>query len=163
VSAKFIISACLAGENVRYDGKNNFIDNTRLKKLINEGFAVLACPEAEGGLPTPRKPCEIKEPGGGKAVFKGSAQVYNNEGEVLTESFVRGAENILSRARELGCRSALLKQRSPSCGNGIIYDGTFKSVRIKGDGVLAALLRQNGFALFSEEELDDFLKHIEND
>ncbi|QAR34068.1 DUF523 domain-containing protein [Geovibrio thiophilus] len=158
---KFLLSTCLAGENVRYDGGNNKIENAAFQRLVDAGLAVTACPEVDAGLSAPRRPCEIKGEGGGCAVLEGRAEVYGDDGQHLTEPFVKGAHMTLAKARENGCAAALLKHRSPSCGSTLIYDGTFSGVKIIGKGVTAALLAANGIRLFSEETLEEFLKYME--
>ncbi|MCD8492419.1 MAG: DUF523 domain-containing protein [Geovibrio sp.] len=158
---KFLLSSCLAGENVRYDGGNNKIENEVFRGLIDQGLAVFVCPEVDAGLPAPRRPCEIKGEGGGKAVLEGRGEVYGDDGQKLTEPFVKGAHMTLQKALEHGCTAAMLKHRSPSCGSTLIYDGSFSGVKINGRGVTAELLAANGVKLFSEETLEDFLKYIE--
>lgn len=135
-----LLSACLAGVNCKYNGQNNEVP--ALRKLYEEGKAVLVCPEELGGLPTPRIPCEIRE-----------QRVYNTRGEDKTEYFTRGAEKALNICRENGCRFAILKANSPSCGPDGIYDGTFTHKRVKGSGIFASMLREEGVECISE--LDD--------
>lgn len=134
-----LMSACLAGRNCKYNGGNNEI--SCLKKLCDEGKAVLVCPEVAGGLPVPRLSCEIR-----------GNRVYNTAGEDVTEYFVRGAEKSLKTARENGCTLAVLKANSPSCGVGQIYDGTFSHTKIRGDGIFAALCRKEGIECVTELE-----------
>lgn len=141
-----LLSACLAGVNCKYNGQNNEVP--ALKKLYEEGKAVLVCPEQLGGLPTPRIPCEIR----GK-------RVYNTRGEDKTDCFVKGAQQALKICRENGCRFAVLKANSPSCGPDEIYDGTFTHTKIKGSGIFASMLKEEGIELISE--LDE-MKGLEN-
>ncbi len=157
---KFLLSSCLAGENVRYDGGNNRIENEAFRKLVDEGRAVLVCSEVDAGLSAPRRPCEINGEGGGKAVLEGRACVYGDDGQNLTEPFVKGAYMTLDKAREHGCTAAMLKHRSPSCGSTLIYDGSFSGVKISGRGVTAELLVSEGIRLFSEETLEEFLQYM---
>ncbi|VFQ44123.1 DUF523 domain-containing protein [Desulfoluna butyratoxydans] len=149
-----MISACLAGENVRYNGIPVEDVDKRLKKWLAEGTAVLFCPEVEGGLVTPRDPAEIIGEGGGKAVLDGTARVATEKGEDVTEAFVDGARKALAFCLEKGIRYALLQERSPSCGSHLIYDGRFQGTRVPGRGVTAALLEQHGIRVFSEAEID---------
>ena len=152
---KILISACLLGENVKYDGKNNSIkDNPDFKKLFNSCILIGVCPEVEGGLPTPRTPCEIQ-----------NGRVINRFGEDKTCEFEKGAKTALQIAKKEGIKVAILKSKSPSCGSGEIYDGTFSHRVIQGDGISAKLLKQNGIRVFSENELKEaynYLREIEN-
>ncbi len=133
-----MVSACLAGQKCRYDGRSNL--RPEIASLVEAGQAVPVCPEVLGGLPTPRTPSERRE---GRVVFA--------TGEDVTEAFASGAEAALYIAEEYGCSAAILKARSPSCGCGRIYDGTFTRTLVDGDGVFAELLRKKGFQLFTEE------------
>ncbi|MBB6218244.1 uncharacterized protein YbbK (DUF523 family) [Anaerosolibacter carboniphilus] len=152
-----LISACLVGVDCRYDGGSKRIDE--IEKLVKEGKAILVCPEQLGGLPTPRIPCEIKDGDGSKVLEKG-ARVLNKEGEDLTDSFVKGAEETLKIAALYGVKKAILKARSPSCGKNRIYDGSFQKLLIDGDGVTAALLKKHGILVLDEE---DFREYIEKE
>ena len=125
------VSACLAGECCRYDGKANL--DPRAAVLRKQG-ALIICPECLGGLSTPREPAEIIG-GDGADVLDGKARVITKSGCDVTDAFLSGAEASLAMCREKGITDAFLKARSPSCGCGIIYDGTFAGVRIPGDGV----------------------------
>jgi uncharacterized protein YbbK (DUF523 family) len=144
-----IISACLIGCNCRYDEKNNL--NPHLAKLVQEGKAIPVCPEQLGGLPTPRPPAEIVG-GEGKDVLTGKARVIDVNGNDVTAQFVKGARETLKIAQLIGATSAILKQRSPSCGSEEIYDGSFNKKRIKGRGVTAALLMENGIKVMDEDQ-----------
>ena len=135
-----LVSACLAGLNCRYDGASNAVPE--LMELVLRGEAVPVCPEQLGGLPTPRIPSEIQPDG----------RVMNARGEELSAQFRRGAEQALAICRARGCSLAVLKARSPSCGKGEIYDGSFTHTRVPGDGIFAALLKQNGVRVLTEEE-----------
>ncbi len=108
----------------------------------------------EGGLPTPRPVCEIVGAGGGKAVLQGRAQVVSVSGVYNTAAYLKGAKRALELAKTHQVTMAILKARSPSCGNKFIYDGSFKKKAIDGMGVTAALLIQNGIKVFSEDQLD---------
>lgn len=133
-----MVSACLAGIACRYDGRSNL--RPEIAELVRRGEAVPVCPEILGGLPTPRTPSEQKD---GRVVFA--------TGEDVTREFTSGAEAALYIAEEYGCCAAVLKARSPSCGCGRIYDGSFTHTLVDGDGLFAALLRKKGFQLFTEE------------
>lgn len=141
---KILISACLFGENVRYDGGNNSImTDPFLQKLHQENRLIPVCPEELGGLPTPRVPVEIKE-----------AKAINQDGVDKTKEFEAGAEKIAQIAMDESIGIALLKARSPSCGKSRIYDGSFSKKLIKGDGFSAKKLEMQGIKVFSEENLD---------
>ncbi len=135
-----IVSACLAGVSCRYNGETQPFE--AVVELVRQGKAIPFCPEVHGGLPTPRAPCEIAR---GRAI--------DSHGNDRTEQFLRGAEEGMRLARLVGCREAILKARSPSCGSGEIYDGTFTSTLISGDGYFAALLKKNGIDVQTEQEL----------
>lgn len=136
-----IVSACLAGIYCRYNGET--VSHPAILRLISEGDAIPFCPEAFGGLPTPRSPCEIR-----------GDRVMDSDGVDRTAEFRRGAEEGLRLARLAGCTEAILKAYSPSCGFGVVYDGTFTSTRVPGNGLLADLLQKNGIAVRTEEDLD---------
>ena len=147
-----LVSACLAGRACRFDGSDN--EDSRLTELVTGGRAVLVCPEDEGGLGTPRPPAEIVG-GDGRDVLAGRARVVTKGGKDVTEEYVRGAHIALERARASGATTAVLKARSPSCGKGCIYDGTFSRTQTEGDGVTTALLEANGIQVLTDEELPD--------
>ncbi|HHY24123.1 MAG TPA: DUF523 domain-containing protein [Clostridiaceae bacterium] len=141
-----IVSACLAGVNCKYNGKNNF--NKAIADMISKGEAIPVCPELLGGCPTPRLCCEIVG-GTGKDVINGKAKVINQEGKDMTEEFVKGAVEVLKIAKLSGANTAILKSKSPSCGYGTIYDGTFSGKLIEGNGVTSELLLKNGIEVRS--------------
>jgi uncharacterized protein YbbK (DUF523 family) len=143
-----LVSACLIGIHCRFDGKDS-LDND-VQRLVKEGKAVPVCPEQMGGLSTPRLPAEIVG-GDGDDVLDGKAKVINIEGEDVTEAFIRGAEEALRAAKSVGATEAILKEKSPSCGSCVIYDGTFKGQKQAGSGVTAALLKRNGIHVVSDE------------
>jgi uncharacterized protein YbbK (DUF523 family) len=134
-----IVSACLAGLNCRYDGVAKPCE--AVMRLVAEGKAIPVCPEQLGGLNTPRLPAEIR---GGRVIRKDGADV--------TEEFQRGAQEALKLAQLAGAKSAILKARSPSCGCGEIYDGSFSGKVVPGDGVFAELCRLNGMDVKTEED-----------
>ncbi|HPQ43980.1 MAG TPA: DUF523 domain-containing protein [Syntrophales bacterium] len=135
-----IVSACLAGIPCRYDGKRN--TRKKIQELVREGKAIPVCPEQLGGLPTPRPASEIQ-----------SGKVVNTEGRDVSHEFRRGAEIVLAIAQEYGCEEAILKSRSPSCGKGTIYDGTFSGKTVSGNGITADLLIRNGIKVRTEENI----------
>lgn len=136
-----LVSACLLGLPTRYDGKS--IKNSDCEKLKERYNLIPVCPEIYGGLTTPRNPSERIGDG-----------VFMNSGENVTENYARGAQCALSLCRILDCKKALLKEKSPSCGKGKIYDGTFSGTIKEGNGVTADLLLKNGIEVFGESELD---------
>lgn len=136
-----IASACLVGKKCRYDGEARENENVRQMYLRGEVMAV--CPECFAGLPIPRCPSEIAG-GEGKDVLCGQAKVLAKDGSDRTKEFLTGARKTLAQARRCGARCAYLKAKSPSCGCGAIYDGTFSGTLKAGDGVTSALLKQNG-------------------
>ena len=143
-----LISACLLGCACRYDGKSK--PHPLAVELARRGLAVPVCPEQLGGLPTPREPSERR-----------ADTVVSRSGADVTAQFRRGAEQALHLARLYGCKAAVLKERSPSCGSGEVYDGTFSGRLTPGDGVTAALLKANGIAVYGESDLDALLAQPE--
>ncbi|MFX0548047.1 DUF523 domain-containing protein [Hathewaya histolytica] len=153
-----LVSACLFGVNCRYDGENSLSEQLR-EFLKNHDF-VLACPEELGGKPTPREPNEIIN-ATGKDVLEGKARIKSKKGEDSTEEFLKGAYKALEIAKKNKCEFAILKSKSPSCGYGRIYNGEFNGDKVKGNGVTAELLSQNGIKVFTEENLEEFFKEYE--
>lgn len=149
---KVLVSACLVGRPVRYDGRAAGSGDGVLAQWQAEGRLVVACPELAGGLPVPRPAAEIRG-GAGDDVLDGKATVVISTGDDATENFLSGAEATLTLALQNDVILAILKQRSPSCGSREIYDGTFSHRRIPGEGVTAALLRRNGITVFDETQL----------
>ena len=131
-----IVSACLAGFPCRYDGKAR--PCAQVVELVKAGKAIPVCPEQLGGLPTPRTSCEIRE-----------GRVVDADGRDRTEAFRRGARAVLQIAQTYGATEALLQSRSPSCGSGRIYDGSFTKTLTAGDGVTARLLKENGIQVIA--------------
>ncbi|MEH3022769.1 MAG: DUF523 domain-containing protein [Pseudomonas oryzihabitans] len=149
---KILVSRCLLGHRVRYDGGAHGPFDL-LGRWQAEGRIVPLCPEVAGGLPTPRPPAEI--PGGqGGAVLDGRLPVLTDAGADVSAAFVAGAEAALALVRRHGIRLAVLKARSPSCGNLENYDGSFSGTRVAGEGVTAAALQRAGVRVFNETELD---------
>lgn len=155
---KVLVSACLLGQPVRYDGRASGHPDC-LQQWQQQGRVVPLCPEVAGGLPTPRPPAEI--PGGqGAAVLEGRVVVVNVDGEDVSTAFLAGAERALQLVRQHGIHIAVLKSGSPSCGNALTYDGTFSGTKVPGEGVTTALLRREGVQVFSELELDAALQAL---
>lgn len=137
-----LVSACLLGFNCKYSGGNNALPPETLEALRLRFRLIPVCPEAAGGLPTPRIPCERR-----------GEQVFSRDGRDLTAAFRSGAEIALRLAGRYGARKALLKSNSPSCGSGAVCDGSFTGVLIPGDGVTAALLKRHGVEVMGEQSL----------
>lgn len=143
---RLLVSACLLGVRCRYDGATKPLPAETLQRLRARHALVPVCPEQLGGLPTPRAPSERR-----------GDRVVANTGRDVTAEYARGAAEALRLARLLGCEAALLKARSPSCGRGEIYDGSFTGARVPGDGVTAALLAENGLPVYTEDEVSALL------
>ncbi|HZK25207.1 MAG TPA: DUF523 domain-containing protein [Oscillospiraceae bacterium] len=154
-----LVSACLLGLNTKYDGTHNCRPEVLAwQEQVN---LIPVCPEQLGGLSTPRSPTEIQD-GDGHAVLKGAAEVKTAAGGNCTDAFRRGAEEVWQLAQVMAAAGALLKARSPSCGSGYIYNGSFTGQTKAGDGVTAALLKINGLPVFTEEEPLQFKQWLEN-
>ena len=133
---KILVSACLLGTNCKYSGGNNYSEE--VMEYLKDYEIIPICPEQLGGLPTPRPASEIIED-----------KVINNEGTDVTYNYQNGAEEALKIAKLLGIKKALLKAKSPSCGNGKIYDGTFSGTLIDGDGITTKLLKENNIEVIT--------------
>ena len=137
------VSACLWGENCKYNGGNNL--RAKLKKELEGQNVMLICPECFGGLPIPRVASEIEPGGDGADVLNGKSKVYAKDSSDVTAQFISGAEKVLELAKQYKPEKIYLKQGSPSCGYGLIYDGTFSGTKKEGNGVTAAILKEHGF------------------
>lgn len=146
----YLISACLCGLNCKYNRTNNF--NPKIKALYDKGNCIAICPEHLGNLTIPRSPHEIKD-GSGKDVLEGKASVISKEGDNNTSKFIEGACKTLDIAKLLKVDTAILKSKSPSCGWGQIYDGTFQGKLMPGNGVTAELLSRNGIKILTENDI----------
>ena len=140
-----LISACLLGCKTRYNGTGKQIEE--VQELLNKYNLIPVCPEQLGGLATPRYPAEQR-----------NGRVIDNHENDLTEEFTRGAEEVLKLAKLYNCTKAILKERSPSCGYGEVYDGTFSGTKIKGNGVTAGLLADNGIQVYGESDIKKLCK-----
>lgn len=149
-----LVSACLAGILCKYNGTYNNVPE--IIQLVDEGRAIPVCPELLGGGGVPREPNEIVGGNGGD-VLDGKARVLTPSGLDCTELFVLGARKVLETAKKHNIVEAVLKERSPSCGSILIYDGTFSGRRIPGSGVTAAILQRAGIKVYSEENFRDGL------
>jgi uncharacterized protein YbbK (DUF523 family) len=160
MTAKILVSACLMGHAVRYDGAAKPLCHPAIDRWRAEGRLVTLCPEMSAGMPAPRPPAEIETGGTGANVLSGLGRVLEKTGSDVTDAFRRGAENALAVARAANCRFALLIDGSPSCGSSFVYDGSFSGERVKGEGVTAALLRQNGIEVFSDREVEQLVERL---
>ena len=145
-----LISLCLLGTSCRYDGGDNAVPG--MCRLMDRCRLVPVCPEQLGGLPTPRTPAERRE-----------NRVVTRDGGDVTSAFERGADEVCRLAGFFGAKYALLKARSPSCGAGEIYDGSFTGTRVPGDGLTAERLRAMGLQLFDETQIDALIQALEDE
>ena len=157
---KVLVSACLMGEPVRYDGASKGMVSEVLNRWQREERLVMVCPEVAGGLSVPREPAEIVG-GSGADVLRGEARLVTRSGADVTQAFVEGANRALEVVQRETIRWALLKARSPSCGSAHIYNGSFEGQLMSGEGVTAALLRAHGVEVFSEETIDGLIEAVE--
>lgn len=149
-----LVSACLMGETVRYNGVAIACRHPLLMAWQDEGRVVRFCPEVAGGLPVPRSPSEIVG-GGGEKVVAGGGRVLSRDGRDVSEAFLSGSRKALEIVRRTGIRMAIMKDGSPSCGCTRIYDGSFSGVKISGQGVTAALLISAGVRVFTENQIGE--------
>ncbi|MBR3890898.1 MAG: DUF523 domain-containing protein [Bacilli bacterium] len=136
---KVIVSACLIGENCKYNGGNN--KREKIIEYLKDKEVILVCPEVMGGMSTPRLKSEIKD-----------GKVISEKGDDVTDYFVRGATIALKKSLESGAKIAILKEKSPSCGTKFIYNGEFNGTLIKGSGVFSSLISQKGIKILTEED-----------
>tara|TARA_B100000700_G_scaffold15369_1_gene15103 strand:- start:13923 stop:14414 length:492 start_codon:yes stop_codon:yes gene_type:complete len=158
---KLLISACLLGQPVRYDGGAKTLHDPTLERWRREGRLVAACPEVQAGLSTPRAPAEIQG-GGGAGVWDGTARGIARDGEDVSQAFLSGAEQALALCKRHDIRVAILTEASPSCGSSTLYDGSFTGHRVPGQGVTAALLERHGVRVFSQFELDQAQRALQD-
>jgi len=151
--SKVLISACLLGAKVRYDGRDNLLDHPVIKRWQQQGKLVTVCPETLGGLPTPRPPAETQT--------RFPILITTSTGDDVTPEFLNGAEKTLELAHKHDCCCALMKARSPSCGNQEIYDGSFTGTLTNAPGVAADELIRNGLPVFNEHQLDALIQFVE--
>ncbi|WP_297519182.1 DUF523 domain-containing protein [uncultured Clostridium sp.] len=144
-----LVSACLCGENCKYSGGNN--KNKKVLDFIKDKEVVCICPEELGGLSTPRNPAEII--GSAKGVLDNKDKIITNDDKDVTLEFLRGAVESLKIAKENKVELAILKAKSPSCGKGMVYDGTFSNIKIKGNGVTAQLFIDNNIKVLTEDDV----------
>ena len=140
---KYVVSACLLGDNCRYNGGNNYNENV-CKFLSNKEY-IKVCPECLGGLSIPRLPSEII-----------GDKVINSSNIDVTLNYKKGAEETLKICQNENINCAIMKSRSPSCGCGKIYDGTFSKKLVDGDGITVRLLKEHGINVLSEEDINEY-------
>ena len=145
---KIMVSACLLGDNCKYDGHNNL--NNDLKKYLEKYEVIKICPEVMGGLTIPRVPAEIK-----------NDYVITKDGMNVTDNYIKGAEHALKLAIDNNIKIAILKKNSPSCGYGFIYDGTFTHTKRHGNGITANLLKEKGIVILNEDNYKEYLDNYE--
>jgi len=150
---KVLVSACLLGERVRYDGGTCPVSGEIFNRWDLEGRLVPICPETAGGLPTPRPAAEIIRTGD-ESGMQETGEVRTRHGDDVTDSFLAGARQALGLARRHGIRIAILKDGSPSCGSTLINDGSFSGRKMPGAGITTRLLRRHGIHVFSEHQID---------
>lgn len=146
---KILVSSCLLGMKINYEGKAHPVDE--LRQLFLQAQAIPVCPEVLAGLPIPRDRAEI-------IMVNGERKVYNDKEIDLTEAYTLGAQRTMDTARASGVKIAIVKSKSPSCGCGKVYDGTFSGNLVDGDGITVALLKENGIRVITEEEFLECLK-----
>lgn len=152
---KIFISACLMGENVRYDGGHQSLAHQAITQWKQEDRIISGCPECLGGLTVPRAPAEIQQ-----STRQKKQKVITINNEDVTDNFHNGALKTLEICLKYQIKYALLKESSPSCGSTTIYDGTFSNKKIKGQGVTAQLLTQNGITVFSEKTIEGLITQM---
>ncbi|GAA0343217.1 DUF523 domain-containing protein [Bacillus carboniphilus] len=151
-----LVSSCLAGLHVRYNGTHSLEE--KIRQLVEENHAVTVCPELLGGFSTPREPAEIVG-GDGADVLDGRAKVIEKSGADVTDLYIKGSIATLEKAQKLKATVVVLKENSPSCGSSTIYNGRFSGEKIARNGVTTALLRRNGIRVVSEDQFIGNLIH----
>ena len=157
-----LVSACLLGDPVRYDGTDLLLDHPLMKKWQDQGRLIAICPEVEGEMSVPRAPAEITR-GDGKLVLGGKSKVIDAQGEDVTKAFIKGALKTLKTALDNNCVAAILTEHSPSCGSNMIYDGTFTQQKVEGVGVATSMLEQNHIPVFNQQQLEDLQIYLESE
>lgn len=156
---RILVSACLMGQRVRYDGRDAAVRDAILGRWRDEGRIVAICPEMAGGLPVPRPPAEI-EHGDSELVLFGRGLIRTGDGADVTDAFMMGAEMALATCRRHRLRMALLKEGSPSCGVHRVNDGHFTGNKVPGQGLTARLLERHGIRVFGEHEITVAAAHL---
>jgi uncharacterized protein YbbK (DUF523 family) len=156
---KILVSACLIGENVRFNGRLKVYKSRVLEDWKLRGRLIPCCPEVGGGLPVPRPCSEISGPDG-STVLHGNSRVMNIKGKDVTRYFLTGARKALELARLHKINLAVLKDGSPSCGSTYIYDGSFSGIKKPGKGITTTLLEENNILVFSEREIPEAVEYL---
>ncbi|UVC30421.1 DUF523 domain-containing protein [Pantoea sp. SOD02] len=156
---RILVSACLMGYAVRYNGSDKKLISDTLARWRSEQRLVIHCPELAAGLNTPRLPAEIHG-GSAEQVLTGAARILESDGRDVTQHYVLAAWLALRAAQDARCRFALLTDGSPTCGSQRIYDGSFSGQQRSGHGVAAALLRQHGIEVFAESQLTELIQRV---
>ncbi len=154
-----LVSSCLAGFEVRYNGTHCL--DKEIHKLVEMNKVQTVCPELLGGFSTPREPAEIVG-GDGEDVLAGKAKVFEKSGRDVTELYIKGAFTTLEKAKEVGATIVILKEFSPSCGSSMVYNGEFKGKKIVGVGVTTALLKRNGIRVVSETQFSNIVRGLDH-
>lgn len=149
---RLLVSACLLGDPVRYDGRCKVLENTELQELVKQNRVIAFCPEVAGGLSTPRDAAEIQQ-GDGVAVIDMLTRVTTINGDDVTDCFLKGAHQALELCQQHRISVAILTESSPSCGSNQIYDGSFSRASHQGVGVTTALLQRHGITVFSQHQI----------
>ncbi|GBR02690.1 DUF523 domain-containing protein [Acetobacter oeni] len=157
---KILVSACLSGQPVRYNGTAKSVRHPALDRWRAEGRLVFVCPELSAGFSVPRSPAEIAGGCSGEAVLDGAACIVTDGGEDVTDLFIAGARKALALALDCNCAFAILTDGSPSCGSSYIYDGSFSGRVHPGAGVTTALLRRNGIEVFHHTAIDALQRRL---
>ncbi|EKE67531.1 DUF523 domain-containing protein [Gallaecimonas xiamenensis] len=152
--AKVLVSACLLGCKVRYDGNSLAVGSEDFERFIAANEIVPFCPEVAAGLPTPRAAAEIQG-GSGADVLCGAAKVIGKDGTDMSAAFIKGAELALALCQQQGIGKAVMAEASPSCGSGLIYSGQFDGTKVAGQGVVCALLAKHGIKVVSQHHADE--------
>lgn len=146
---KLLVSSCLLGELVKYNGSHNGFDIKIIESLKQKYEVFSFCPEVEGGLPTPRVPCEI--------IAKDPIKVIDKEGNDKTKEFILGAKKTLEHCKKHNISKALMKANSPSCSNQFVKDGTFSGISVAGYGITVELLMKNNIEVFNEKQIEKLI------
>lgn len=158
---RVLVSSCLLGMPIRFNGSDAPSDKTILSQWQRDGRLVHFCPEISAGFPTPRPPAETIG-GDGKLVLSGQARVFEDTGADVTGQFITGAKKALAFARQNEVKIAILTDGSPSCGSTYVYDGNFSGETVPGRGVTAELFEQNGIRVFNEYQIEKALEYLNN-
>jgi len=158
---KVLVSACLLGDKVRYDGTSRPVGHSVLDQWLEDGRVIKECPETLGGLLVPRPAAEIEPGFDGHDIYHEEGKVITRQGHNVSQYFVRGARRVIERIQADNIRIAVMKANSPSCGNEQIYSGEFNRTTRTGQGVTAAALTEAGVRVFNEHQLEEARQYLE--